>query len=200
MAGFGATRVRLDLTGLTGLMRSQNSRHPAFRAMLKQILKYYERFTRRRFQKASNGDGTWVPLSPATIRSRRKGKRFTKNVGSRNARKKGAAKILRDTSTLFRALSLGSQGNFSRIKRTSVQYGFAKLRHPHSKKRGKTIRDIAVIHDEGRGVPKRTILEVPDRRTKILMLKAVRRGERKILRQMDRQMRRRLGVSARRSA
>ncbi len=161
--------LKLDLTPLKWLAKRYKGQGlPG--GLDEQWGKIYERFVRRRFTRA--GDGTWRPLAPATIASRRKGK------GS------GAAQILRDTGILFKALTIRAPGNlFEKIKQ-GVRYGFGGAsRHPGGKT---TIADIGRFHDTGDGVPKRQIIVDPDKGTLRLMLRATKRVNEQLMRRASR--------------
>jgi hypothetical protein len=133
---------------------------------LKQWGARYRGFAMKRFDIFSKGGGDWAPLKPATIARRRKGK------GT------GAIAILRDTSTLFRALNpiLGQPGQLEQYPGTfTVELGFGgNQAHPNSKA---TIADIAAFHNFGMGNnPKRQIIVVPDAHTLEQMSKDAERN------------------------
>lgn len=72
--------------------------------------------------------------------------------------------ILRDTSTLFNALTIGTYGNLLRDIPGGVRYGFQDT--PHGEAGGLTIAKIAGFHQTGAGHnPMRRILVQPDRQT-----------------------------------
>ena len=145
--------------------------------MFKQIGALYLTFIRRNFVRMSRGG--WKALAASTIKARRGGKR--RATRSPRARTKtttrGSAKnvsILRDTGILLNALTVGAPGNLFRGIRSGIRVGFGgPAKHPGGKT---TIKDIAVAHDEGRGVPKREILVKPDTKTNNQMQGRVKVG------------------------
>jgi len=139
-----------------------NSLHTTLGSMWKLIGIVYLTFTRKRFSNYSRGGGNWPPLSPLTLARRRKGKRGNK------------ASILYDTGILFGALSIGTRGNFFKKIPYGVQVGFSKT--TKHKGNSTTIRDIAIIHDLGKGkMPKREILVEPDGSTTKRMHNIIRK-------------------------
>ncbi len=161
--------LKLDLTPLRWLAKRYKGQGlPG--GLDEQWGKIYERFIRRRF--ARSGDGTWRPLAPSTIASRRKGK------GA------GIPQILRDTGVLFRALTIRAPGNlFQKIKQ-GVRYGFGGVsRHPGGQA---SIADIGRFHDSGDGVPQRQIIVDLDNATLRLMLRATKRVNERLMRQASR--------------
>ena len=150
----------------------------------------YLTFARQRFVRYSRGGGDWKPLAPSTLKQRRGAKR--RRTRSRRAHTKtttrGSARrvaILRDTSTLLNALTIGAPGNLYKLIRKGIRVGFGgPSRHPKGKM---TIRDIAVAHDEGQGrLPKRQILVEPDQRTVTGMLSDLRRGVQRLGKRCER--------------
>lgn len=138
--------MRLDLNPLRRLLRKLRSK-PVPRDVGKQWAVRYSAFARRRFTK--EGDGEWAPLAASTLAKRRK-------------QGKGA-KILRDTSTLLNALSIGTKGNYLKPLRNGIRFGFSNALHSSGRK---TIRQIAIYHETGAGRnPKRVILAAPDQKT-----------------------------------
>ena len=157
--------------------------------MFKQFGAIYLTFTRRRFVRMSKGG--WTPLAQSTIKSRRGGKRRATRSSKALTKTttRGSAtnvSILRNTGILLNALTIGAPGNLYRGIRGGIRVGFGgPARHPGGKA---TISDIAVIHDEGRGVPKREILVKPDpmtirqqqRATQIAIQRLGKQSERRI--------------------
>jgi hypothetical protein len=82
--------------------------------------------------------------------------------------------ILRDTGTLFRALSIGQSGNIVNRTSTSVEYGIGGAAvHPNAK--GVTIGKLASYHQNGGTIPgrppQRQILVMPPDVIKAKMIK-----------------------------
>lgn len=160
--------VTLKLDGLRKFARGlSNGKSQAIVKTLKQWKVRYLSFAQRRFDIFSKGGGDWPPLAPSTI-ARRKGKGI------------GVA-ILRDTGTLFRALTplANMPGSFEEIKpevfTITVGYGGSDP-HPSSKK-GTSIANIAMFHNFGMGHnPTRLIIAQPDENTKTLMTQDAERN------------------------
>lgn len=146
-----AKNVKVSL-GINSIIRSSRRDN---QAMLRSFGVRYLTFVQRRMQKLgrSGGGGEWPALSPATIRSRRSGKKG----------KSRGATILRDTGLLVSSLQPGASGNLFQIKKTSVRVGWDGTSHGG----GLTFRELGLIHNTGEGnVPARPILVEPDERTK----------------------------------
>jgi hypothetical protein len=138
----------------------------------------YLAWTKRLFLKNSAGGGDWPALKASTIASRRAGRTRKHRERGRGYRKRGPTgkvSILRDTGTLFKALTIGAAGNLFKFIKGGVRVGFGgPAKHPEGKA---TIRDIAVFHDQGKGnLQKRQILHKPDDAFKRAMLKDLKRG------------------------
>lgn len=124
--------------------------------------KIFGAFIRTRFVRASRGDGTWPPLSPGTIRRRRKGK------GS------GSPSILRDTGLLFSHVvptfqGLAVQDHAPKFEAT-ISFG-GDATYPD----GYTTSEIASFHQTGGGnLPQRKIIVPPDVKTKDQMAKVAK--------------------------
>lgn len=172
----------------SGLTLSRSPDHP-LQAMLRRWNVRYTAFVRTRFDRASKGDGTWKPLAPSTLLSRRHGKAGgikakTKREALRKARRKYAsgkidyarlqeiateilssATILRDTGVLFAALSPGAAGHLDEPVVNGIRVGFAAVSHGG---KGRTIQEIAGYHNlggSGGRPPQRAILVKPDAAT-----------------------------------
>ncbi len=172
--------VRISTEGIDKLLKilrqGQFGAGPIY-DMFRQWTARYSAFVRRRFVKFSRGGGDWKPLKASTIRARRGPIR--RRTRSSRARTKtttrgsaGTVAILRDTGTLFKALTIGAPGNLHVRIKNGVRYGFGGparyTRRGRRKKAGgqATISDIGVFHNSGAGRnPKRLILAEPDART-----------------------------------
>jgi hypothetical protein len=72
--------------------------------------------------------------------------------------------ILRDTDTLFNAISPGSPGNEIKDIPNGIRFGFTDAQHGSDRI---TIAKLARMHHDGSGrLPRRTILHQPDDATK----------------------------------
>lgn len=148
------------------------------------LAKRYESFIKRRFRDHARGGGSppWQKLSAATIRRRGTPKGATRDRGSMRYRskktgrfvKKGRIEILRDTGTMFKALSIGGPGNTLKKIKGGVRFSVMGAgRHPRYK--GK-IGDLILIHQLGKGrVPARPVLVEPDEKTVEQMRQATKR-------------------------
>jgi len=155
--------VRLNIKPLQQLVEAVDKAGEAastepLGAMFIQWGARYMTFTRRRFNRLSAGSGGWRPLKSQTGRRRKKARRSARGKARRHS-------ILVETGTLRNALSTGMPGNLSERLRTpaGIRVGFSTDAHNGD---GLTIRQLAVIHDQGLGnVPQRTILVRPDAKT-----------------------------------
>jgi len=160
--------VKVDLSPLAkftrAIRRAELVDDPGnpFAIMFKQWGARYLAFARRRFVKMSRGG--WPRLKRA--RRHRRGRRER-------------AAVLRDTGTLFGALTPGAPGNeFRRIPR-AIRVGYGGP-HRHPKGRA-TIADIASFHQTGAGhLPKREIIVPPDQRTIRGMIRDGKRALRRL--------------------
>lgn len=152
---------------------------PVAKAM-KQWAVRYRSFAQERFDKASKGGGGWPPLSPATLRRRRKGKKAGRNRAGGNVagRNKAGrlvdsrgrfvravkASILRDMGILFAVLSPTFSGKPGQLEQNipyGIRVGFGGP-HKHASGGSATIADIASFHNNGEGfLPKREIIVEP---------------------------------------
>ena len=163
------SRVRVDFSALVRWERVVAARSGAVKVGLRQWGVIYRAAMQERFVKFSMGGGNWRRLKASTIRRRRQG------IG--NSRFASVASILRDTGTLLAALnpvlSTGSKEEFTKF---GITVGFGGTsKHPGSK--GKTIKQIAEIHQSGLGrVPKREIIVKPDAATVSVMAAVMERA------------------------
>lgn len=148
------TQLSSDLRGSTS---------GPIRAAMRQWGARYRAFVQERFASYSRGGGAWPPLKASTKRGRRKARR-----GAKGTRSFG---ILRDTGTLFNALTPVFSAKPGQLQKdipfgVRVGYGGAS-RHPTAKA---SVHDLAVFHQTGAGVlQKREIIVQPDSRTVSLM-------------------------------
>lgn len=164
--------VRVNFRPLERLARKIETRHGPLNDVYIQWAARYRAFAKRRFVKASRGDGTWKDLSPVTKKRRRKARR-----GHKGPR---VFAILRDTGTLFAALEprLENPGSLKKLLQKGVRVGYGgSAKHPSG---GLTIARLAEIHNRGLGrVPQRKIIVTPDRKTMDTMVRDFYRGIRK---------------------
>ena len=152
--------------------------HPAVEDMFTQWATRYSAFVRRRFNDFGRGGGDWAPLALSTVRARKKGKRNTssKAGGARSQRSfvardtkrgllvasPGAYQILRNTGSLFGALTIGARGNLTQRGPGTITFGI----EGGSTGTGPTLGQIAKWHDQGAGrLPQRRILVPPNQQT-----------------------------------
>jgi hypothetical protein len=155
--GFNLTKFDNFLAQLSGKKNA-----PLLRAAFNQWGVRYLAETKKTFVKNSAGGGEWPPLKRrrgfSTVRTH--GRKTGSTVNSYKRKNKGGDKILRDTGTLFKALSIGSPGNLYQDLKNGKRVGFGgPSRHPSGQF---TIADIAKVHQVGGGhLPKRQILHQP---------------------------------------
>lgn len=134
------TKITLNLQGLERFKAAveNGASTPAIGRMLTQWAARYRSSMQRRFIVNSKGGGEWPALSPYTLRRRGN----TSN-----------ASILRDTGTLFAALSPAFSGQPGALQETngwSVTVGFGgPATHPTGGH--VTVADIAAFHNFGMG-------------------------------------------------
>jgi hypothetical protein len=143
--------VKYTIVGLTSFVRSVQDQLNGLSKgdvdkLMTQIAARYLGFIRKRFVKYSRGGGDWKPL--------------------KRKRKRGAldeVAILRDTGTLFNALTIDMPGNLTKRIKGGVRVGFGGPDpHPNGPF---TIAQIAEVHNEGRSgdrPPKRQIIVEPE--------------------------------------
>ena len=106
--------------------------HGPARRMLRQVGIRYLSFVKRRFVRFSRGGGDWKPLAASTVKSRSRtstGRRRHRAAAAvvRQTGTGGRVAILRNTSTLLAALTLGNPGNLFKDIRNGVRVGFSAL-------------------------------------------------------------------------
>jgi hypothetical protein len=185
------SKVRWNFRGLQYVIREFDRRTGLPEGLDILLAKIYESYIKRRFLKKSRGGGGWRDLADSTKRARlRKGKGLARTskvpgrIVARNKKgqfRKSNVEILRDTGTLFKALSVGAPGNLTKKIKGGVRFGIiGRGRHPEFEG---TISELGLIHHKGLGkVPARPIIENPDDRTLRLMGAAVRRSMGKVIR------------------
>jgi len=138
------------LNGLNAVIRSLDGGKlsgPEFDTMRTQWTARYAGFVKKRFDANSKGGGDWPPLALSTVKARRgpdaKRAASRKRNGidpgltvvrdtARGTKRTTVARqvaILRDTGVLFRALQVGSVGNYSGSIPKGVEFGFAGAPH-----------------------------------------------------------------------
>lgn len=128
----------------------------------------YRGYIQERFARLSRGGGgVWPPLKPSTIAGRRK----------------GSKSILRDTGTLFAALSpifRKNPGQYQKRIPGGIRVGYGTTaKHPSGKI---SVAKLAKIHNDGLGrVPKRVIMVQPSQQVKTAMVGDMRRAIARIL-------------------
>ena len=128
-------------------------------------------YLQERFAVYSRGGGNWPPLKPSTIKRRRKGR----------GRYGMSAAILRDTGTLFNALTpefTGKPGAIEERIPYGIRIGYGGPGQ-YTKKYGgvATIADIASFHQVGAGyLPKREIIVPPSEHVLSLMVEDMDRA------------------------
>lgn len=165
-----STTIAIDLSRLKKFRNALSSdlsgaSQGPVRQALSQWAARYRGFVQERFDAFSKGGGDWPPLSPATIKARRKGKKPKKGKAAKVA-------ILRDTGTLFAALTpqfVGAPGAVERHVPFGVVVGYGgNASHPNAPL---SIAQLAAVHDQGLGnVPQRKILVPPSEHVKSLMI------------------------------
>jgi hypothetical protein len=143
--------VKLDLRPLQKYRRGlhdglQSGRGP-FGTMVERWGLRVQAFWQRKFRQNSSGGGDWPPLAPATIAADKR-------------RRNG---ILRITGAIYRALFRGESGSLFQRRGNRLFVGLGGPgRHPGTEV---TVAGLAMIHNEGKGVPKRQIIYPPDAAT-----------------------------------
>ena len=184
-------RVTVDLSGLRGFARELRSglrgESGPVRDAVYQWAVRYRAAMQRRFNEFSRGGGDWPPLAESTIIGRRHGKggRFKRGKGAlarARATGGGQVSILRDTGTLFGALTpafVGVPGQHQQHIPNGIAVGFGgPAKHPRGVA---TIAGIAEYHQEGSGkLPKREILVPPSDQLMLAMTGDMERAIRKL--------------------
>ena len=184
-------RVRLDFSGgrnfgnaLSTFGSSGSGGGPAMNALRKSWAARYSKFARKRYAAQSRGGGDWPDLAPSTKKQRRgpassrRPKRGRRNQLSARTTTRGGGRvfaILRDTDTLYNALTIGAAGNLIAGIPAGVRFGFGG---PARHEGGVSIAQLAAIHQEGNpanNLPARSIIVEPDRQTVQLMIGDLRR-------------------------
>ena len=160
MADFLTTKVTLG-GKLSKLKTVLNSRHPVYQRIVDKWTKLLASFLRRRFTRASRGDGTWPPLAPSTIARRRK-------------RSKA---ILRDTGLLFSQFSPEIvQAGKAILKGKSIMQAQVSFGGQGKYPDGTSVIDVMSFHQRGGGhLPKRELIVGPDAATRGQMAEVARK-------------------------
>lgn len=161
------TTIEINLGGKLGrAQKLAESNTAMMREIIQAWTRIYTAFIRRRFVKASRGDGTWPDLAPSTKARRRKGRKG----------KADAVAILRNTGLLFSQLA----PNIEQLTRYVTGNNFAAYatygglqKYPGGKV---TVTDVMAFHQEGGpNLPQRKILVPPDAKTKEQMARSAKR-------------------------
>jgi hypothetical protein len=168
-------------------------RSPAMYPVYRQWGKRYLTWTKRRFRKNSAGGGEWPPLKSisyaralgAPLLRTKTGRMRSKSQVAKRRKKYGEAakkvKILFDTGTLYKALTIYMPGNLYKLIFDGIRVGFANAKV--HKKGTTTIQKIAEAHQKGnpaKNLPQRKILHKPDGQLIGHFLRDLSRGLRKI--------------------
>lgn len=150
-------------------------RGPQMHPVYKQWGSRYLTWTKRLFRKNSAGGGEWPPLKNISyaralgaplLRTKTDRMRNKSQVAKRRKKYSEAAKkvkILFDTGTLYKALTIYMPGNLYKLIFNGIRVGFANAKV--HKKGTTTIQKIAEAHQKGnpaKNLPKRVILHKPD--------------------------------------
>jgi hypothetical protein len=155
---FVSLAIKVSLSGLKkyGEAVSQMAKGGGTSPIVQECLEKWEArwraYIQARWVKYSKGGGDWPPL-----------KKGYRPGGS----------ILRDTSTMFNAMSpfMDAPGKFSKQSGFSVTVGFGGP-EPHPRAKNLTISQLAEIHQRGLGnVPVREMVVPPDEKTQLGMKK-----------------------------
>lgn len=128
-------QVRDDLAKLLRQIRGESRQE--MQDVYRQAAAVYLAFIRRRFVRASLGDGTWPDLAESTkLRRAAKASRYKRLAPLlKSTRKKTRGEqvaaalsgrkfaILRDTNTMFNTLTIGSPGNRLNLLKNGVEVG-----------------------------------------------------------------------------
>jgi len=182
-------RVGGKLVSVNKKKKKRVRRKPKKRLTIKQLQrrakrtlqKAREEFSEKRIKKRLKRTFSKKGLKRAGKGLKRAGKGLKKRIkrwrSERRKRAKEKARkfaILRDTGTLFNALSIGAKGNLCEVTKNGVTYGFTGARHNDD---DLTIRELAAIHDEGTDrIPQRKILKALTPELANRMLGAFRRN------------------------
>lgn len=138
----------------------------AMEPIFQQWARIFTAFIRRRFDRASRGDGTWPPLAPSTIARRRKGRKGTVRKVS----------ILRDTGLMFRQLAPELLTVASTSKSGAIFSSTCSFGNSASYPKGPTVSQVMAFHQKGGGrLPQRKIIVDPDAKTSEQMARAAKR-------------------------
>lgn len=181
MTGFDLRRIRKFRQAIAA--KSAGPLKPVFKRWGVRYLAW----TKQLFVKNSRGGGDWPPLKSisykralgsrlrATRGGRRRGRRAQQRM--RGRMQTATIAILRDTGTLFKALTIGAPGNLFQYIVNGIRVGFGgPAKHPQGKA---TIADIAEFHQTGdpkRHLPARPILHIPNESLKKKMLDDLAKG------------------------
>lgn len=151
--------VKINLRKLDALQKVTSSRSPQMIAFKQASAQEYRGFLFERFDKFSRGGGNWKHTKRFRQQPKRRGGQF-KLAGGR----KGANLILRDTHTLYRALTpvySKRPGQYQALSGNRIIVGIKGGKHPKFKG---GVGRLAAIHHFGKGrMPKRTIMVMPPR-------------------------------------
>jgi hypothetical protein len=137
--------IRLDLSNHRRVRRAIREGSGPVEQVLDEYERLYRAFILGRFDRYSVGGGNWPKLKPAYARQKKKNK----------------DKIL--VHSRFMRLKLQTGIKILAQNRNSIRLGFDMgMNHPDA---GITVGQLAEIHDQGLGVPKRQILVLPDDKT-----------------------------------
>jgi hypothetical protein len=139
MAKIKVADIVIDFSGARAFVNGLKSGSTGTNKGHRRAAERYANWLRRRYRQFSMGGGDWPDLAEST----RRRKKQNKDV------------ILVEYTNLYNSLSVR--------KRRQNEYTVGIFSQQQARRSNKTLQQIATIHQQGRGLPKREIVVMPSR-------------------------------------
>jgi hypothetical protein len=162
MAKQKVATITIDFSGARAFVRELQSGGSNTTKGHRRAAEKYRGWLQKRYQKNAMGGGEWPDLAPSTIKRKKRNKHV----------------ILVEYMNLYNALSVRRLGK--------NQYTVGIFSSAPARRSNKSLRQIATIHQQGRGVPRRRIVVMPSSQMLVSMRNEIQKGINQDIRKTNR--------------